>query len=618
MIGWGDVYKVVVAMVPLYFALILGFGSVRWWRIFTPEQCGAINRFVCFFTLPLFTFEFTAHVDPYKWNYRFIGADAISKLIIVAAIVWLTILLFVLEFRRTGSLDVHMISGTNTSQSVELGEGGKDVEGLSAMSTTSSSRPSFWYLMKAVWLKLGMNPNSYAVFIGIGWAFISSRWHIELPSIMEGSVLIMSKAGMVLRFIAGPAAMAIGSIAVGLHGDVLRVAIIQAALPQSITSFIFAKEYGLHAEVLSTAVIFGMIVSLPVLIAYYAVLEFVTSRADTRSGKSRLCNVLPAASLLCLLFLILTLSSEYKEENQYRPYGSEALPQDIVSKTSNLEMRPLWNEKKKRSKSSVNLLEKKDANSTNLFAMAVGIKQKDLVSKMVKKFLSSGFVVMLFHYDGIVDEWKEFQWSDLVIHVSAINQTKWWFAKRFLHPDIVAEYSYIFLWDEDLGVENFHPKRYVSIVQKEGLEISQPALDYSKSEVHHQITARLRGSIAHRRTYKASNNGNGCHESSTAPPCTGWIEVMAPVFSRAAWRCVWHMIQGDRTKKVGVVDAEYIIHYGRPTLGGSDENEESSSKSSGKDHRVDVRRESYNEMKVFKRKWERAVKDDKCWIDPYK
>ena len=33
--------------------------------------------------------------------------------------------------------------------------------------------------------------------------------------------------GMVLRFIAGPAAMAIGSILVGLHGDVLRVAIIQ-------------------------------------------------------------------------------------------------------------------------------------------------------------------------------------------------------------------------------------------------------------------------------------------------------------------------------------------------------------------------------------------------------
>lgn len=38
-----------------------------------------------------------------------------------------------------------------------------------------------------------------------------------------------------------------------------------------------------------------------------------------------------------------------------------------------------------------------------------------------------------------------------------------WFAKRFLHPDIVAEYNYIFLWDEDLGVENFHPERYANL-----------------------------------------------------------------------------------------------------------------------------------------------------------
>jgi len=39
-----------------------------------------------------------------------------------------------------------------------------------------------------------------------------------------------------------------------------------------------------------------------------------------------------------------------------------------------------------------------------------------------------------------------------------------WFAKRFLHPDIVAEYGYIFLWDEDLGVEHFHPDRYVQFI----------------------------------------------------------------------------------------------------------------------------------------------------------
>ncbi|KAL5567000.1 hypothetical protein UlMin_030164 [Ulmus minor] len=353
MIGWGDVYKVVEAMVPLYVALVLGYGSVRWWKIFTPEQCGAINRFVCFFTLPLFTFEFTAHVDPFKWNYLFIAADAISKVIIVVvlafwakcsskgcyawsitsfslctltnslvvgvplmkamygqmavdlvvqssvvqAIIWLTTLLLVLEFRRTG-LDISSNTSETQVQSLEQGkEGSLEV-------VDDSSSPSFWTLMKAVWIKLAMNPNSYAVYIGIIWALISNRWHIQMPNIMEGSILIMSKAGtgtamfsmgifmalqekmiacggrltvfgMVLRFIAGPAAMAIGAIAVGLHGDVLRVAIIQAALPQSITSFIFAKEYGLHANVLSTAVIFGMAVALPALIAYYVVLDFV-------------------------------------------------------------------------------------------------------------------------------------------------------------------------------------------------------------------------------------------------------------------------------------------------------------------------------------------------------
>ncbi|KAL6132429.1 hypothetical protein ACLB2K_064672 [Fragaria x ananassa] len=151
--------------------------------------------------------------------------------------------------------------------------------------------------------------------------------------------------------------------------------------------------------------------------------------------------------------------------------------------------------------------------------------------------------------------------------------------------------------------------RYVSIIRKEGLEISQPALDSSKSEVHHLITARVKGSTVHRRTYKPNANGSGCDENSTVPPCTGWIEVMAPVFSRAAWRC------GDRTK-IGVVDAEYLIHYGCPTLGGPDKNERSP-QSSAKDHRVDVRRESYKEMKMFRRKWEIAAKNDECWIDPY-
>lgn len=337
------------------------------------------------------------------------------------------------------------------------------------------------------------------------------------------------------------------------------------------------------------------------------------------------------------------VSKETAEEPQYskcknrcRPPGSEPVPEGIVCNSSNLEMLPLWGLPKNKGK--------------HLFSVPVGIKQKQMVDRMVRKFLSCNFSVMLFHYDGSVDGWKDLAWSDLVIHVSAINQTKWWFAKRFLHPDIVAEYDYVFLWDEDLGVDDFHPERYLQIVKEEGLEISQPALDPVKSELHHQITTRTERMKVHRRIYKPGNGTKGCNANSKAPPCTGWIELMAPVFSRAAWRCSWHMIQndlihawgldmqlgycaqGDRTKNIGVVDSEYIIHYGLPTLGENakkinltaDGNTTESnsipkavSNSRTIDYRVEVRRQSYRELKKFKTRWEKASREDVCWVDPY-
>lgn len=44
--------------------------------------------------------------------------------------------------------------------------------------------------------------------------------------------------------------------------------------------------------------------------------------------------------------------------------------------------------------------------------------------------------------------------------VSSHNHTLFmfcrWYAKRFLHPNVVASFEYIFIWDEDLGVEHFN------------------------------------------------------------------------------------------------------------------------------------------------------------------
>ncbi|KAI9078967.1 hypothetical protein K1719_039116 [Acacia pycnantha] len=308
-----------------------------------------------------------------------------------------------------------------------------------------------------------------------------------------------------------------------------------------------------------------------------------------------------------------------------RSRGAESLPKGIAAITSDLEMRPLWGPPKRESSQSV----------TNLLAMAVGIKQKQNVNNIVKKFIrSNNFVVMLFHYDGIVDQWRDLDWCDLAIHVSAVKQTKWWFAKRFLHPDIVFEYSYIFLWDEDLGVEHFDVQKYLSIIKEEGLEISQPALDPEVSEVHYDLTARDNKFKVHRKIHKTLRSGRKCDENSTAQPCTGFVEMMAPVFSKASWRCVWHMIQndlvhawgldfqlgycsqGDRTKNIGIVDSEYLVHYGIPTLGSSAANEEKTP-SNQTDARYEVRKQSYVELERFKNRWKKAVMEDSCWTDPF-
>nr|GEY60115.1 ribonuclease E/G-like protein [Tanacetum cinerariifolium] len=74
--------------------------------------------------------------------------------------------------------------------------------------------------------------------------------------------------------------------------------------------------------------------------------------------------------------------------------------------------------------------------------------------------------------------------------------------------------------------------------------------------------------------------------------------------------------QGDRKKKVGVVDAEYIVHLGLATLGGS--NHKGSGDIDPGNDRVEVRKQSYNEMHVFRQRWHQAVKGDKCWIDRYR
>ncbi|XP_022746122.1 probable auxin efflux carrier component 1b isoform X2 [Durio zibethinus] len=592
MITATDLYHVLTAVVPLYVAMILAYGSVKWWKIFSPDQCSGINRFVALFAVPLLSFHFISTNNPYAMNLRFIAADTLQKVIVLVVlaiwsrtssrgslewsitlfslstlpntlvmgipllkgmygefsgslmvqivvlqcIIWYTLMLFLFEYRgarlliaeqfpdtagsiisfkvdsdiisldgkeplqtdaevgEDGKLHVtvrkstssrseifsrrshgpnsgvsltprpsnltnaeiyslqssrnptprgssfnhtdfySMVNGKNISnvsprqsnfgnlgfdeenglgvfgntgrangssypaptsagifspvtgpgakKKVNGTDGGKDLhmfvwsssaspvseggihvfrggeygndlggvahqkdydeygrdefsfgnkpvtngvdrEGpvlskLGSSSTTelhpkvgahAETRPTAMppasvmtrLILIMVWRKLIRNPNTYSSLIGLTWSLVSFRWGVRMPAIVGGSIAILSNAGlgmamfslglfmalqpriiacgntiatfaMAIRFLTGPAVMAAASIAVGLRGVLLRIAIVQAALPQGIVPFVFAKEYNVHPDILSTGVIFGMLIALPITLVYYILL----------------------------------------------------------------------------------------------------------------------------------------------------------------------------------------------------------------------------------------------------------------------------------------------------------------------------------------------------------
>ncbi|CAL5383093.1 unnamed protein product [Camellia sinensis] len=69
------------------------------------------------------------------------------------------------------------------------------------------------------------------------------------------------------------------------------------------------------------------------------------------------------------------------------------------------------------------------------------------------------------------------------------------------------------------------------------------------------------------RFYKLKGSGR-CDDRSTAPPCIlGGNDGTCVLKSSLVMCMVYAPVLGDRTKNVGVVDSEYIVHLGLPTLG---------------------------------------------------
>ncbi|CAN1272616.1 Probable auxin efflux carrier component 8 [Linum perenne] len=307
MISSGDIYHVVEATIPLYVAMILAYVSLKFGRVFTQEQCSGINKFVSKFSIPLLSFQIISINDPYHMNITLILSDFLHKLL---ALIFIGIIIRV--WFKSWKLNWIITSFSLSTQSntlilgIPLLRSMYGVEAESLLSQIVFLQSIVWYNLLVFMFelhgkKLMRNPNFHATLIGFIWACIHFRWGVKLPDIIDKSIMMLATGGlgmamfslglfmasrgsiiacgikmagmaMVMKFVLGPTLMAISSVIVGLRGTVLRVAIIQAALSQGIVPFVFAKEYNVHPDILSTAVIFGMFIVLPIALAYYSLL----------------------------------------------------------------------------------------------------------------------------------------------------------------------------------------------------------------------------------------------------------------------------------------------------------------------------------------------------------
>jgi glycosyltransferase involved in cell wall biosynthesis len=189
-------------------------------------------------------------------------------------------------------------------------------------------------------------------------------------------------------------------------------------------------------------------------------------------------------------------------------------------------------------------------NKKYLFAVPVGTNGKPYILKLINKFGFDDFDYILFNYQDT--DFSESIFDKCLIHCE--KGFKFYFAKKFLPPDLCNYYEYVFLWDDDLDVSEFSYQNFINIMEQNALEVAQPAL-MDDSYYSHQITIQQPGKIGRR---------------------TDFVEVMAIVFKASSWSKFYNMIESDYNfsgwgydlfleslcnfKRIGIIDCEPIRH----------------------------------------------------------
>lgn len=191
-----------------------------------------------------------------------------------------------------------------------------------------------------------------------------------------------------------------------------------------------------------------------------------------------------------------------------------------------------------------------------LYVSPVGGAAEELLPGVLEAFLSAGSDCWLLQYDEAELELPE------NVRVILDRGYKWQLALKYLHPDAVADYDFIFFWDDDLGVSRFDPLRFARIMRMNRLDMAQPAIQ-SPHGLSHAITR-------HRPCPPPWRDPDGVTVHPVVGRLTNFVEIMAPVFTREAWRDFYSYLDPQNRSgwgydyiplgRKGIVDAMPVIH----------------------------------------------------------
>lgn len=183
----------------------------------------------------------------------------------------------------------------------------------------------------------------------------------------------------------------------------------------------------------------------------------------------------------------------------------------------------------------------------SLYFSPVGRNGKAILSRLLTVFPRDRFDFLIIAYDDT-------DFSDLGDGIRVIRDRgqKWGLAKRHLTPELVANYEYVFIWDDDIAPATFNAETYLDILRRNSLDIAQPSLS-ADSYIFHPITAN-RGAPVGR--------------------LTNFVEIMCPAYSSRIWPAIYAYIDPEINElgwgydyiplgRKGVIDC-MSVHHTRP------------------------------------------------------